>query len=90
MNPTFNRVQVEPLETDKVGSIVIAQDRSAFTKGRVVAAGPMAGTRDGKRYHRFKKGDVVFYPKNVAIELMDSGKKITVVDDNQLLTTSGD
>lgn len=85
--PTFNRVLVKPLVSD-ASNVIHIEDRSAIVRGEVVAAGPMAGVRDGQTYHTFHKGAIVTYDRTKAIEVNTgdpANKLVLMVDDTIFL-----
>lgn len=99
--PTYWRVMVMPVKPKEVskGGIYLApsnQEAQAILNflGKVVALGPSAGTHerlggDGKnRADQFPKvGDYVIYGRYAGQPLLYRGKKILLINDDELLGT---
>jgi hypothetical protein len=84
--PTFNRVLVKPLASS-VSSTLYVEDRSAYVRGEIVAAGPMAGQRDKVQHHVFVEGQIATYDRMKAVEVDngDPSNKFYLVNDDAIL-----
>ena len=74
---------IEPVPANESGLLHV-EDRSAFVRGKIMAFGPMAGSRDGTKHHDFQVGEVVTYNRMSHVPVGPAGM-YHLVDDNQIL-----
>ena len=88
INPLFDRIVIEPLETEektKSGIVLLAKDQEKPQIARVTAVGP-GGLVDGKDVQMVVKvGDKVLYSKYAGSEFKVDNKTFTVMRQSDLL-----
>jgi len=89
LNPYSDKVIIEPLATEErtSGGIIRSDiDKRQYKIGTVVSSGPGFYTISGELIKtQTIPGDVVVYPKNLAIDYYHFGKKYVVVREGELL-----
>lgn len=88
IKPLFDRIVIEPLETEektKSGIVLLAKDQEKPQMARVTAVGP-GGQVDGKEVKMVVKvGDTVLYSKYAGSEFKVDNKTFTVMRQSDVL-----
>jgi len=90
LKPLHNNVIIEPnaVETKTAMGIIIPDNaQEKVTRGKVLAVGPGIQHDNGASYGLSTKvGDEVIYRKYVGTELEHDGKKLLLLEENDILT----
>ena len=88
IKPLFDRIVIEPVETEektKSGIVLLAKDQEKPQMAKVIAVGP-GGNVDGKEVvMQVKVGDKVLYSKYAGSEFKIDGKEVTIMRQSDVL-----
>ena len=88
IRPLFDRIVIEPVETEektKSGIVLLAKDQEKPQMAKVIAVGP-GGNVDGKEVvMQVKVGDKVLYSKYAGSEFKIDGKEVTIMRQSDVL-----